>query len=161
MTFIKSGRLAETKIYSVWEGMKARCYNKNSTHYHNYGGRGIKVCDEWKNDPCAFVSWAIDSGYKEGLTLDRIDVNGNYSPQNCRWATRKEQSRNMRKSIMTTLNGITKSYLDWCEELGISKKSIEHIVERHKVSYEDAFDLKLNYVYNPSKWIWEKKKCIK
>lgn len=155
----KSGRLTETKIYGVWEGMKERCYNKNSKHYYNYGGRGIMVCDEWKNDPCSFVSWALETGYKDGLSIDRIDNNKGYTPENCRWATRIQQQRNLRKTIKATINGVTKSYRDFCEELGISKKSIEHIVERHKVSYEEAFDLKLNYVYNPSKWIWEKKEC--
>lgn len=158
MTYqVKSGRISDLNIYSVWEGMKGRCYNKNHKQYHRYGGRGITICKEWLSDSCAFISWAIENGYRKGLTIDRINNNGNYCPENCRWVTRKENSRNMNKCHIVSLNGIKKNWLTWCEELEISKKSIEHIAERHRVSYEIAFDLKLNYIYNSRKWCWEKK----
>ena len=90
--------MSSSKLYKVWGGMKTRCYNKNFIYYCNYGGRGIKVCDEWKNDFSKFYKWAINNGYKEGLTIDRINNDGNYEPNNCRWVTRAEQNRNKRYS---------------------------------------------------------------
>lgn len=78
------------RLNSIWRGMKTRCYNKNSLEYSNYGGRGIAVCKEWKDDFKSFYDWAMSHGYKEGLTIDRIDNNGNYEPNNCQWLTKSE-----------------------------------------------------------------------
>jgi hypothetical protein len=79
--------LYKTKIYSIWGNMKDRCFNSKCKEYKNYGGRGIKVCDEWKNNFVAFYNWAMTHGYKEGLSIDRIDNDGNYEPSNCQWLT--------------------------------------------------------------------------
>lgn len=86
----------EVRLRRTWRNMLARCYNPKTCGYSNYGGRGITVCDEWANDYGAFFDWAVDNGYQDHLSLDRIDVNGNYCPENCRWATWDVQARNKR-----------------------------------------------------------------
>lgn len=108
------------RLLNIWNSMKQRCYNKNNEAYNRYGGRGILVCEEWRNDSYAFREWAIAHGYRDDLTLDRIDVNGNYCPENCRWATRKEQNNNRRDNHKLTLNGKTQSLPEWAEELGLT-----------------------------------------
>ena len=90
--------LKHTRLYDILCGMKRRCYNPNQPCYKNYGARGIKVCDEWLNDPKAFYDWSITHGYKDDLTIDRINVNGNYEPSNCKWVSIKEQGRNKRNT---------------------------------------------------------------
>lgn len=98
-------KLSGTRLYHTWTQMKMRCHNPNDNSYERYGGRGIKVCDEWRNSFETFKTWALSNGYSDNLTIDRIDVNGNYSPDNCRWATIKEQSLNRRSNIKVPFNG--------------------------------------------------------
>lgn len=118
-----------TRLYHAWESMKRRCTNKNSKDYKNYGGRGITICDEWK-DPKAFYDWAMTNGYKENLTIDRIDNNGNYEPSNCRWVTNKVQANNKRNSRLITYEGKTQTLAQWCEDLKIPYKKIHTRLRR-------------------------------
>lgn len=110
-------------IYKTWQSMKKRCYEKSSNRYKEYGARGIKICDEWK-DYSTFREWALKNGYKKGLTIDRIDVNGNYCPENCRWATYKEQANNTRRNAYITAFGKTMTASQWEEETGIKQGTI-------------------------------------
>lgn len=96
---------AGTRLYKCWSDMKARCYYKSDFNYKNYGGRGISVCDTWRNSYLAFREWATSNGYDENLTLDRVDVNGDYTPENCRWATIKEQQSNKRSNVFIEYKG--------------------------------------------------------
>lgn len=118
-----------TKLYHVWLSMRARCNNPNDKGYQNYGGRGIKVCNEW-NDYKNFKTWAYENGYKEdsGLSIDRIDVNGNYEPNNCRWATIKQQANNTRRNVYLTIDGEKKSVPEWAEIYGVNQETVRRRV---------------------------------
>lgn len=107
------------RLHSVWAAMKSRCGCINDKYFHNYGGRGIKVCDEWKEDYRAFRSWAYANGYKPGLWIDRIDNDGNYEPSNCRWATTKEQARNKRTTVFVEYEGNKMCLSDAAKQSGI------------------------------------------
>ena len=95
----KKHGMADSRIYYIWSSMKARCNNPNLKAYHNYGGRGITVCDEWKDNFEAFKEWALKNGYSDDLTIERKDVDGNYCPENCCWITLSEQGKNRRNSL--------------------------------------------------------------
>ncbi len=98
--------MAKTRLWNIWCGIRDRCTRPNNHDFARYGGRGITICDEWKDDFQTFYDWAMSNGYSDDLTIDRIDVNGNYEPSNCRWATRKEQSRNRNNTIKFSLGEI-------------------------------------------------------
>lgn len=109
--------------------MKSRCYTPSSTKFYLYGGKGITVCDEWM-DVVNFYNWSIKNGYKKGLSLDRIDGNGNYKPSNCKWSTYTEQARNTTQNNLLTYDGKTMCICAWAEYLNISKKMLSERIRR-------------------------------
>ena len=121
-----------TALYKTWVQMKMRCYNPNHASYYNYGGRGIKVCDEWNGEHSfsVFCEWAIGAGYKEGLSLDRIDNEKDYYPENCRWVTRAFQERNKRNTFYAEYNGLQIPIAELCEELNIPSQTVYHRIIR-------------------------------
>ena len=110
-------------LYNKWGSMKTRCYYPKSKDYKNYGGRGIKICDEWLNYD-NFRNWSISTGYQEGLTIDRIDNDRNYEPSNCKWITMKEQQRNKRNNRIITYNGKSLTLVEWGEIYNINPDRI-------------------------------------
>ena len=117
-------KMTGTKLYNTWTHMKSRCFNSNDKHYKDYGGRGITVCDEWKDNFQSFFDWSMSNGYADNLTIDRKNNNGNYSPENCAWSTNKEQQRNKRNTCYLTYKEKTQSASEWAEEYGISVKTL-------------------------------------
>ena len=123
--YIKGRSFYDKSWYASYHSMMDRCYRAKAKNYPLYGGRGICVCEEW-HDIENFEKWVCESGYAKGLTLDRIDSNGDYSPSNCRWATRKEQANNKRNTHYLTYNGQTKTISDWAEEIGVNRSTINN-----------------------------------
>ena len=129
--------------------MKNRCYNPQNKFYKDYGGRGITVCSEWldkKNGHKNFREWALENGWKEGYSIDRINVNGNYEPSNCRWATPTEQANNRRNNNFVTINGVTKTTTEWAKQIGILQNAF---AERVRNGWSD--DKLLEQKYKPLK----------
>ena len=114
------------RIVSIFYGMRTRCYNKKDPGYINYGGRGITICDEWLTDINKFIEWSKSHGYSKGLTIDRIDTNKGYSPDNCRWTTTLVQNNNMRSNRMFTLMKMRKSIADWARYFGVDPHIMWH-----------------------------------
>lgn len=110
--------------------MRRRCYDPNNKRYAQYGGRGIRICSEL-DDYAAFRSWAIANGYSDELTIDRVDVDGNYCPENCRWATPKEQANNVTRNRVIDYNGKSMTMSEWASELGISYGTMNHRIQRN------------------------------
>ena len=126
---LKTG-LSRSRLYPVWKSLIARCYNHKNQRYNVYGARGIKVCDEWKEDFLSFRKWAYSNGYDESskrgdCTIDRIDNDKDYCPENCRWVSLSRQQRNTAKTIIFEYNGINKPLIDWAEELNLPYPTIK------------------------------------
>jgi hypothetical protein len=109
--------------------MRQRCSNSNCIRYSRYGGRGITVCDEWNDFNC-FYKWAIATGYKDDLTIDRINTDGNYEPSNCRWVTQKVQQNNRSNNRHITINGVTRTVAEWAGFLNVNAKNIYAHLEK-------------------------------
>lgn len=123
---------SKTRLYNIYRGMRARCFNHNSEKYKLYGGRGITICNEWmgKDGFECFYAWAVKNGYSDNLSIDRIDNNGDYSPQNCRWATAKEQALNTRVNTKYYGYGLRLSGAEWASALGIHKTTFYRRIKR-------------------------------
>ena len=137
--------LYKGRIYRIWVQLRNRCKNKNHYYYKYYGGRGINVCNDWDKNFKNFYNWAINNGYKENLTIDRIDLDGNYEPSNCRWITKKEQVYNRRNNIWINYNGVSMLLTKW---LKFFKKSTTLYYSLKKQGYSNEEILKM----------WEKQK---
>ncbi len=122
--------LCNIPLYRVWIDIKSRCLNSRQKNYKHYGARGIKVCDEWKNDFLIFYKWSIENGYKEGLTIDRIDTNGNYEPINCRWISQKEQCNNKRNNCIVQYKDKSLTVKEWSEVLNIKYITLKKRLDR-------------------------------
>ena len=128
---------SKERLYRIWSGMRVRTTNTRRKEYPNYGGRGIKVCDEWQ-DYQTFKEWALSNGYSNDLSIDRIDVNGDYEPANCRWATDLEQMNNQTSNHLITYGGKTMNISQWAEETGIPRSTISARLFRDGKSIKKA-----------------------
>ena len=134
--------MTDSRLYTAWLNMRSRCYSVNNIMYQNYGGRGICVCDEWRNSFENFMSWANGNGYQEGLTLERINVDGNYEPSNCTWITKTEQYLNRTDSHKITAFGKTQTIKEWSDESGLKYDTIERRINQYGWSAEEAVTIK-------------------
>mgnify|MGYP007003809897 CR=1 FL=1 len=130
--------ISNSRLFSIWSAMKKRCYNKNFFQYNHYGGRGITICPEWLHNFQAFYDWAMANGYRDDLTIERKNNDKGYSPDNCRWATNKEQQNNKRTNRILTLNGETHTVSEWGEITGLNRRLIEDRITRLGWSDEKA-----------------------
>ncbi len=138
---IKIGNLHGTRIHKIYHNMRNRCLNPQNPRYKDYGGRGIKICDEWLGKFVGFncfYKWAMENGYRDDLTIDRIDNDGDYCPTNCRWVDYKTQRRNTRRVKNITINGKTMCVKDWCALYGIEEAGIYNYGKRNNLSIKDS-----------------------
>lgn len=134
---VKHGLYKEHKeVFNLWQTMKSRCENPKRENFERYGARGITVCEEW-HEAKNFVEWALNNGYKKGLQLDRIDNDKGYSPDNCRFVTPSENSRNRRNTKYLTLNGETKSVVEWCEQKPVSCYTVYYWIRERGKEYAE------------------------
>lgn len=130
--------MSNTRLYAIYKHMKNRCYRESDIRYQKYGGRGIKVCDEWVNSFEAFASWALNNGYDDSLSIDRINVDGDYCPENCRWADRFTQGNNKSNNKKYTYNNQTLTIAEWARLLDMNYKKLWKRLEIFKWDIERA-----------------------
>lgn len=134
---------SKTRLYNIWVNMRQRCSNPNWTDYHLYGGRGISVCSEWDKSFDVFKKWAINNSYKHNLSIDRIDNEKGYFPENCKWSTPKEQARNRRNSRILVYQKQSKTLAEWSEVIGLSSATIRKRIDAGW-SINEAFKTPIN-----------------
>ena len=137
-----------TRLYRIWNGMKARCYTPGTEAYKKYGAKGITVCDEWRNDFRVFYDWALNNGYSDELQIDRIDFRGNYEPSNCRWVNLKQQANNKSNVNFLTYNGETKTISEWSEITHISPLNIWQRIKKLNWTVEKALTTPERFIDN-------------
>lgn len=126
-----NGRFKNKRIFVIFNGIKKRCYNENNKTYRWYGAKGIKICDEWMDNPSSFEEWALNNGYADDLTIDRIDANRNYCPENCRWISREENSKHTSITNFIDVDGEIHSGKDWARLLGFGKNIINKYIRKY------------------------------
>lgn len=136
--------LRDHPLYRTWQHMKNRCYNPNSKDYKDYGERNITVCDLWKDDFVEFLYWALKHGWKQGLSIERIDINKGYSPDNCTWIPLAEQSKNRRTVRFVTYKGETHNLAEWSRITGIARRTLESRLDSKNYTLEEAFETPVN-----------------
>lgn len=136
-TFTTHGE-TNTSLYKVWQGMKKRCFNPKEKAYKNYGGRGVTVCSEWKENFLTFKKWAEENGYKKDLTIERINNNGNYEPSNCTWIPLPQQANNRRSSHFITFKGEKRTITEWSKIVRLNRRTISYRINNLHWSIEKA-----------------------
>lgn len=146
----KTHGMTGTRIYRMWQNMKSRCNNPNASKFYLYGGKGIKVCDEWKNNFINFYNWATNNGYKDTLTIDRINSDKNYEPNNCKFATYEEQNSHLKSTILITYKNETHTIKEWSKITGLSVDCLSARYLR-KWSIKRLLTEKTNIIVNRNK----------
>ena len=122
----KKKNIDNKRLYSIWKNMRCRCYRTNNIGYRNYGAKGVGICEDWLHDFNSFAKWALENGYEENLTIDRIDVNGNYEPSNCRWSNNEVQQNNKRNCVYIFHDGKTQTIAQWAREKKIPYSTLSY-----------------------------------
>lgn len=132
--------MSSTRLYQIWQGMRGRCYNKHDPRYERYGGRGITICDEWQ-EFSRFYDWSVNNGYQKNLTIDRINNEEGYRPDNCRWATNETQANNRESNIKITIGNATRTLTQWCEIFQVDYRTTLSRYNRNGfLSIDDLFN---------------------
>lgn len=146
--------MCDSRLYCIYNNMKTRCYRKNAKHYSNYGGRGITICDEWREDFSNFVKWASASGYSDDLTIERVDVNKGYSPDNCTWIPLNKQAINRTTTHYVTYKG-TKMPLSYlAEKVGLARSTIR----KHEKEFDYNYEALVDHFKAKEKKTWQKQR---
>lgn len=138
--FVSENGFFNADLCEVWQGMKKRCYNHNAINYERYGGRGIRICDEWLYSLAKFCVWAIANGWRKGLQLDRINNDKGYCPENCKFSTAKEQANNRRSNVNVTYKGRTQTLKMWAAEIGIRYETLHKRITKLHWDIKTAFE---------------------